>query len=1106
MTRDMGDLSMLELFRMEGENHTKVLFSGLPGLVKDSSPELVEPLLRAAQSLRGAARIVSLTDAIGVAEAIEKVLELCKSGETAASTEIVDVLFLATKFLADLAAVEVEGMDKWLDDNSALRTDILAKFDSETAVAPAPESKPAPKPEPKPTPASVNISLADSSMLDLFRMEAESHSQSLTSGLLELEKNQSPENVEPLMRAAHSLKGAGRIVGLTGVVGISHAMEDVLEACRKGERVLVSQDIDRLLAATDFFSDMAQMDASELEEWLFANANAIQSAADDLAKPVSSEGAVPAKTEDPKAEIFQDQTEHVADVQSEMQTEVQMDVEDDSAVSPKVEALPAPKAEVSLADLSMLDLFRMEAESHSQSLTAGLLELEKNQSADKVEPLMRAAHSMKGAARIVGLMDAVDLAHAMEDLLVACQKGEVKLVTEQIDLLLASTDIYDECSQLDTDLIQDFLSSKKPEMDLLEKGLRGDLDVVRKVLAEINAADAIESQSSGADAAAVAESSHEKATLSALKRVNSPVKKVSKTSEAVVRVSAENLNRLMALAGESLVESGRLGIFAAAMLRLKAGQRSLMKDVESAVERIGNGEPLEFVINEIKAELTENQKMLSEHASEFDVYHRRSDNISGRLYNEVIASRMRPFSDGGRGFPRLVRDLAKSLGKEVDFIVEGEATAVDRDILERLEAPLNHIIRNSVDHGIEMGPERIAAGKPSKGTIKVIAGHRAGMLFIEVRDDGKGMDPERIRAKVVEKKLAPGRMAAEMSRAELMEFLFLPGFSTAGKVTEISGRGVGLDVVHSMVQEVGGTVRADSEPGEGMSFSMQLPLTLSVIRTLLVEISGEPYAVPLSRISRIASIFPDQLKLVEDRQYVSLDNANVGLVPASQILGTAVTKKDDENIKVVVISDRMNKYGLVVDDFMGEQDLVVRPLDSRFGKVPDINSVALMPDGSPVLILDAEDLVRSIDNLLSGGRLTKVGMDAVNAGPVQRILVVDDSLTVREVERKLLANHGYEVDTAVDGMDGFNAVVSGDYDLVVTDVDMPRMNGLELTRKIKSNPDYKSIPVMMVSYKDREEDKLRGLEAGADYYLTKSSFHDETLLTAVEDLIGGVIK
>ncbi|SMF33223.1 Hpt domain-containing protein [Desulfovibrio gilichinskyi] len=1089
MTRDMGDLSMLELFRMEAENHTKVLFSGLPNLAKDQSADLVEPLIRAASSIKGAARIVGLADAIDVAGTLESTLELCRNGETAVSPSFIEAMLSAAEFLSNLAAVEVEEMDKWLEDNSSVHKDILTSLQKKEAAVPEPaakgESESVFVAEFVADPPKECVSLADASMLDLFRMEAESNSQSLSSGLLDLEKDQSPEKVEPLMRAAHSLKGAARIIGLNGVVALSHAMEDVLEACRKGERVLVSVDIDRLLAATDFFSEMAKTDADKLEAWLSDNSSSMQSAALEFAKPVLSEVIVAEIPDVVFAEplLVESQAEQVVSV--------------------------APKADIPLADLSMLDLFRMEAESHSQSLTAGLLELEKNQSADKVEPLMRAAHSMKGAARIVGLTDAVDLAHAMEDLLVSCQKGEIKLTADQIDLLLAATDIYGEASHLATDGIQGFLAAKKPVMDRLEKGLRGDASEVKKILSEIkpslvNIAVEIEAEpiSSELIGKVVSDIKNEPATDDSSHSVsNQP-----KNDAAVVRVSAGNLNRLMALAGESLVEAGRLGTFASSLLRLKAGQRDLMKAIEDSVERIAKGESLPYIISEIKALVTENQKLLATYAVDFETYRRRSDNISGRLYNEVVASRMRPFSDGGLGFPRLVRDLARSLGKKVDFVVEGESTAVDRDILERLEAPLNHIIRNSVDHGIETEPERIAAGKPAKGTIKVIAGHRAGMLFIEVRDDGRGIDPERIRAKVVEKKLAPGRMAAEMSRSELMEFLFLPGFSTAGKVTEISGRGVGLDVVHAMVQDVGGTVRADSVPGEGMSFSMQLPLTLSVIRTLLVEISGEPFALPLSRISRIASILPDQLKLVEDRQYVFLDNSNVGLIPASQVLGTETSKNEEETVKVVVISDRMNKYGLVVDDFMGEQELVVRPLDHRFGKVPDINSVALMPDGSPVLILDAEDLVRSIDNLLSGGRLSKVGRDVVEKGPVQHILVVDDSLTVREVERKLLANHGYEVGTAVDGMDGFNALVTGNYDLVVTDVDMPRMNGLELTRKIKADSNLKSIPVMMVSYKDREEDRLRGLEAGADYYLTKSSFHDETLLTAVEDLIGGVTK
>ncbi len=938
-------------------------------------------------------------------------------------------------------------------------------------------------------------SRTDNSMLELFRMEAEKHTRVLEESIPGLAEDVSPEKVQPLIHATHALKGAGKIVGLQEAVDLSESIETVLDHCSGSGVLLVLPVIEALLEGVRFMHGLGEVEASEMDGWLEERTDEFKS----LLERIESGEPV----EDPVSD----------------EPVVEEAAAEDSVAA---EAESVLNEDIPLADLSMLDLFRMEAESHAQALNTGLLELEKDQSPDKVEPLMRAAHSMKGAARIVGLNDAVALAHAMEDLLVASQKGQIVLDSDQIDMLLAATDIYSDVSKLETDAIQGFLSERKPLMDLMENALRGDEAAAAEVCSAVCPhgippsalgveAEPVSGIAAESSVAPQAESAQEEAPSAAPK---APVTKESPAAtqgvrapeDSVVRVSAGNLNRLMALAGESLVESGRLGEFASSLLRLKAGQRDLMKILEESCERVRHGETAEDVVDQLKDALTDCQVHLVKHINEFDLFRRRTDNVSGRLYHEVIASRMRPFSDGGLGFPRLVRDLARSLSKEVDFVIEGETTSVDRDILDKLEAPLNHLIRNSVDHGIEMPDERVAAGKTSTGTVKVTAGHRAGMLFIEVRDDGQGLDPERIRAKVVERKLAPARMAEEMSRAELMEFLFLPGFSTAGKVTEISGRGVGLDVVHAMVQEVGGTVRAESEPGQGMSFSMQLPLTLSVIRTLLVKIADQPYAIPLSRISRIAAILPEQLQLAEDRQYVSLDGANVGLVPAAQILGVTARPGDETGLKVVVISDRMNRYGLVVDDFLGEQDLVVRPLDHRLGKVPDVNSVAMMPDGSPVLILDAEDLVRSIDNLLSGGRLSKVGMESAVSGPVQKILVVDDSLTVREVERKLLANHGYDVDTAVDGQDGLNAVISGQYDLVVTDVDMPRMNGLELTRRIKDDPDLKSIPVMMVSYKDRKEDKLRGLEAGADYYLTKSSFHDETLLSAVEDLIGGAGK
>ncbi|MFA5281035.1 MAG: response regulator, partial [Smithellaceae bacterium] len=400
--------------------------------------------------------------------------------------------------------------------------------------------------------------------------------------------------------------------------------------------------------------------------------------------------------------------------------------------------------------------------------------------------------------------------------------------------------------------------------------------------------------------------------------------------------------------------------------------------------------------------------------------------------------------------------------------------------------------------------ERQAAGKPEEGTLLLEARHVAGMLNISLTDDGRGINPEDLRGKIVEKGYVSPDMAGSLSRAELFEFLFLPGFSTARKVTEISGRGVGLDVVFNMAHEVGGTVRVDADAGRGARFHLQLPLTLSVLRTLLLSIAGEAYALPLSRIDRVLSLAPADIREIEDRPYCTLDGEHVGILDARQLFGLPPAAAPSGGFSVVVISDRLNRYGLVVDRVIGEENLVVRPLDSRLGKVPNVSAGAILDDGSPVVIFDVDDLVRSIHQLLTTGKLQKIGRgrQALKTGK-KRVLVVDDSLTVREVERRLLENAGYEVTTAIDGVDGWNKLTSQSFELLVSDVDMPRMNGIDLVRTVKADPQHHDMPVMIVSYKDREEDRLRGLEAGANYYLTKGSFHDESLLTAVRDLIGG---
>jgi two-component system sensor histidine kinase and response regulator WspE len=453
-----------------------------------------------------------------------------------------------------------------------------------------------------------------------------------------------------------------------------------------------------------------------------------------------------------------------------------------------------------------------------------------------------------------------------------------------------------------------------------------------------------------------------------------------------------------------------------------------------------------------------------------------------------------------------VRDLARDLGKRARLEIRGRDVLVDRDVLDALDAPVNHMLRNAVDHGVETPEQRAAAGKDPEARIVLEARHRAGMLEIQVGDDGRGVDYDTLRRKVVERGLVPEAMGRNLSKAELLEFLFLPAFSTKTEVTAVSGRGVGLDVVHTLAHGLGGAVRAESVTGRGFDVVLTAPITRSVLRAALVEIAGEAHALPLARIERLVRVPVAEIRAVEGRESFTWEGAPVGLVPAARALGLDGAPPPGDSVPVVLLAGTEHLYGLVVDKFLGEQDLVVRALDPRLGKVENVAAVSVDEAGAPVLILDVDDLLRTVDHLLHEGRLRTVRVTAPPAGAGRRrrkrVLVVDDSITVREVERGLLTARGFLVDVAVDGADGWNAVRAGVYDLVVSDVDMPRMNGIELVRRIKQDPRLRTVPVMIVSYKDREEDRLKGLEAGADAYVTKSSFHEDAWIGRVLELVG----
>jgi two-component system sensor histidine kinase and response regulator WspE len=733
-----------------------------------------------------------------------------------------------------------------------------------------------------------------------------------------------------------------------------------------------------------------------------------------------------------------------------------------------------------LSGFSMRDLFRIEAESQVGALTPGLLALEQDPArADQLEACMRAAHSLKGAARIVDIRAGVTIAHAMEDLFVAAQEGRTRLGRAHIDLLLKGVD-----------LIASIAKSPDLESGRQDREWQADADAFASALAEVPPLE---------------EAASLPAPVRVQPRVVEPAEEADATDRAL-RVSAETLNRLLDLAGESLVESRWLRPFGQSLLRLKRAQR----EAANAINALQAALPLHLLDDRARMALAEAQRrilecrqQLGDRLTEVEASDHQATTLAHRLYDQALMVRMRPFGDGVTAFPRMVRDIARSLGKQARLEIVGERTQVDREILEKLEAPLGHLLRNALDHGIEPPEARIAAGKPSEGVIRLEACHNAGSLQIIVSDNGAGIDLERIREAVVRRNLSNAETAAKLSESELLEFLFLPGFTMKENVTEISGRGVGLDVVQDMIRQVRGLVRISSQLGEGTRFKLELPLTLSVMRALLVEIGGEPYAFPFAHILRATRIAKDQVRLLEGRQHFELDGQQIGLVTAHQILGCG-TPEDEGDLAVVLLGGPGNLYGLVVDRFLGGRELVVQPLDARLGKIKDIAAAALMEDGSPLLIVDVEDMIRSMEKLCATDRLAGVrGQAGADGAAVRkRVLVVDDSFTVRELERKLLDHHGYEVEVAVDGMDGWNALRNGRFDLVVSDIDMPRMDGIELVRRIRQDPGLNSMPVMILSYKDREEDRQRGLDAGADYYLTKGSFESDALIEAVIDLIG----
>ena len=1018
----------------------------------------------------------------------------------------------------------------------------------------------------------------DMSMIELFKTELEIHTRKIEENLLKLEDQGNERDIEPVMRAAHSIKGAARIVGLDIPVKLAHSMESLLTSIEQVDR----QQIDLLLRCNDLLTKAAQYSDEELVDFFAEKDSEIINLVNELEGKSSTNGntsdAIKEQDIDENAfELFKsdiDKNSRIIegilinasgaitqaekkrlrksaasirstskmlkldnlvrlasmieqffnayekdvvtldkeasdvllrsnDVFSSLNDlepiEILQTIKDEDSIiedyckelnliiSQKkntVQAEEIQKSNDALIDLDMLSMFKSELVKYSEIIDK---ELQDDSNVEDTSSISRAAHSIKGAAKIVGVEKIFELAKEMEDAISELTEPDKPIKKEAVKVFREINEIFKRMAATG---VQDMLLELENSADEIS-------DYCKKLNDFIDKDISLSEETPSAEKTSADDKKEEP-------KEKSPQKKKPKQDEVrqeakFVRVLSEEHSRLLGLAGENLVQTRSLENIIEELYRFKKEITKSRNPLTSYSGNDGNEQ------NALK--IQDFNKLFSEFnsfISVLDKYFRKSELIAERLYNSALETKMKPFSEAVTVFPRLVRDVAKSINKKVKLEISGEDTKIDSDIIDILEAPLNHLIRNAIDHGIEAPEERVKAGKSETGLLQLNARHSAGMLLISIKDDGKGINKEKLKNKIVEKGYSTREMLEKMSDTELFEFLFLPGFSTAPSITEISGRGVGLDVVFNVVHETGGIIRTVSNEGTGTEFILQLPVTLSVVRSMLFSINNELYALPLSRIERIFKINRSDVQKQEGKEYYKYNDENIGIVDANQVLSLKAVPNESDKLNLIILSDRMEKYALYVDKFISMNDLVVIKLNKKLGKIPNISSGAILEDGSPILILDPDDLVKNIEQLIKDDAVRSSLREVASKGNVRpkQVLIVDDSLTVREVERKILEKHNYEVQVAVDGIDGWNKAHMSKFDLIISDIDMPRMNGFDLVKRIKSDTKLMNIPIMIVSYKEREEDKIRGLEAGADHYLTKSSFHDDTLINAVKDLIG----
>ncbi|MBK8535280.1 MAG: hybrid sensor histidine kinase/response regulator [Candidatus Competibacteraceae bacterium] len=786
----------------------------------------------------------------------------------------------------------------------------------------------------------------------------------------------------------------------------------------------------------------------------------------------------------------------------------------------------------------LMSIFQTELDEHLSLLNQGLLALEQGADpahrADQINTLFRAAHSLKGAARAVNLKDIAHLAHRLEDALGALRQENITLPPRDFDWMLAGVDtlrvameghlrgapLSDE--QLETRFPPAPLDSPAtappvvsvhlPPAASLPKELENSDDSLflktgsRKEETEVAATHFSDhvAAPSATTATALPSPAMEEATAVPPLTV----------AEDTVRVATAKLDGLMDALGELLVARMR----ADQVFEQSRTLEQRMQDWQKKWRRTRphhqrwqkrGGPPREGewrVVAEFLARHETDLNALSVDLSALRVQltHDRNhlQRVTDELQDGIRKTRMLPIHSLFALFPRMVRDLAHERGKDILLQLEGGNIEVDRQVLELSKDPLTHLLRNAVDHGIETPDQRRASGKSPRGIIRLRAEQRGNHLVIEVADDGRGIDPDAVRQAALNHGLISAHEAAALDEEATLNLIFRAGLSTARQVSAISGRGVGLDVVRANLEQLRGLAQIVNQPGQGVTFSLFLPLTLATSQVLLVETGGQTVALPATHVERILRVPANRIGQVDGQPVIHVEGRPLPLLSLARLLRLSAVEPPmagEVRLPVAVLNVLDKRLVLQVDDFLSTQEVVIKPLGRQLRRVRNVAGVTVLGDGRLVPVLNVADLVKTIQHEPT----TAAPLRVIAAEP-QRIVVVDDSITTRTLEKNILESAGYEVRVFADGQEAWDWLRRDDSrlpDAIVSDVNMPRMDGFALASAVKGDSRLARLPIVLVTSLDSPEDRLQGMEAGADAYIVKSLFDQRELLAVIKRFI-----